>query len=108
MTQPDSVPKLRGAFEDRADAYGVLLRWRTPRRRSDVGLVYLRGPRSTVLRLPMDLLELSGEYDLEILRSEGDDQRYLLVLAVTESLDSQQPHSPERRAKLLRRLQEAG
>ena len=89
-----------------ADA-GVLARCRMPRRETDLAMVFLRGAREAVLSLPLRILDRLDDYDLEIIRSSGksDDERYLLVMAVTQPLQEQQAHMPERRAKLKRRLQ---
>lgn len=93
-----------------ADRVGVLARCRPPRRRSDLTMAFLRGRRPDVLGLPLRIFDALQEYDVEIVRSGGEEERYLLVLAVTETLSSQPVRRPERRAKLRRRLEreEAG
>jgi hypothetical protein len=88
-----------------AERAGVLARCRPPRRGSDLTMAFLRGPREAVLGLPLEIFDALGHYDIEIVRSGNQNDRYLLVLAVTESLNRQETHVPERRAKLRRRLQ---
>jgi hypothetical protein len=91
-----------------ADAAGVLARCRPPRRRSDMTMVFLRGPKVAVLGLPLRIFDALEEYDVEIIRSGSQGDRYRLVLAVTEALASQSTRTPERRAKLRRRLEREG
>jgi hypothetical protein len=88
-----------------AERAGVLARCRPPRRRSDLTMVFLRGPRKAVLGLPLRIFDALEEYDVEIIRSGSQEDRYLLVLAVTEALGDQATRVPERRAKLRRRMQ---
>ena len=96
--------RVRSAVTKVADKVGVLARCRPPRRTSDLTMVFLRGPRDKVLALPLQIFDAIKEYDVEIVRSGGDGDRYLLVLAVTEALANQDVQSPERRAKLRRRI----
>jgi hypothetical protein len=88
-----------------AERAGVLARCRPARRRSDLTMVFLRGPRKSVLGLPLKIFDALEEYDVEIVRSGSQEDRYLLVLAVTEALQGQVTRVPERRAKLRRRMQ---
>jgi hypothetical protein len=91
-----------------ADSAGVLARCRPPRRRSDMTMVFLRGPKVAVLALPLRIFDALEEYDVEIIRSGSQGDRYRLVLAVTEALADQSTRVPERRAKLRRRLEREG
>ncbi|MEX2543118.1 MAG: hypothetical protein WD314_15025 [Trueperaceae bacterium] len=88
-----------------AERAGVLARCRPARRRSDLAMVFLRGPRQAVLGLPLKVFDALEDYDVEIIRSGSQEDRYLLVMAVTEALGSQEIRTPERRAKLRRRLE---
>jgi hypothetical protein len=91
-----------------ADSAGVIARCRPPRRRSDMTMVFLRGPKVAVLALPLRIFDTLEEYDVEIIRSGSQGDRYRLVLAVTEALAAQSTRVPERRAKLRRRLEREG
>lgn len=96
--------RIRSAVNQCADKAGVLARCRPPRRASDVTMVFLRGAREKVLALPLQIFDAIKEYDVEIVRSGGEGDRYLLVLAITQALVEQNVQVPERRAKLRRRL----
>lgn len=96
--------RIRSAVTQCADKVGVLARCRPPRRASDLTMVFLRGPREKVLALPLQIFDAIKEYDVEIVRSGGEGDRYLLVLAITEALAQQDVQVPERRAKLRRRI----
>lgn len=107
MTQEPKVEqdmRIRSAVTQCADKVGVLARCRPPRRSSDLTMVFLRGPREKVLALPLQIFDAIKGYDVEIVRSGGDGDRYLLVLAITEALADQDVQTPERRAKLRRRV----
>lgn len=73
-----------------------------------MSMVFLRGARAAVLALPLRIFDELDSYDLEIIRSSSQGDRYLLVMAVTEALSSQETRDPERRAKLRRRLEREG
>ena len=96
--------RIRSAVNQVADKVGVLARCRPPRRASDLTMVFLRGPREKVLALPLQIFDAIREYDVEIVRSGGEGDKYLLVLAITEALAEQDVQVPERRAKLRRRI----
>ena len=99
---------MRRKVENAAAELGVIARCRLPRRDTDVAMVFFRGRREDVLRLPLGLLDVLTGSDVEIIRSSGqsdEGDRYLLVVAVTHPIGEQQTQLPERRAKLRRRLQ---
>ncbi|MEX2535952.1 MAG: hypothetical protein WD273_10205 [Trueperaceae bacterium] len=103
-TKIEQEMRVRSAVTQCADKVSVLARCRPPRRTSDLTMVFLRGPREAVLALPLQIFDAIKEFDVEIVRSGGEGDRYLLVLAVTEALAEQDTQSPERRAKLRRRI----
>jgi len=98
---------IRRRVREVAEAAGILVKFAPGRRRTDIVIVVLRGARYQVLSLPLQLAEELPEFDLEIMRSDRQDEGYSLMLAVTEKLERQEPRLElERRAKLRRRLEE--
>ncbi len=74
------------------------------RRTTDVLTFSMWGDRQSVLRLPSKILELLYNEDIEILQSGRRGINYVLIFVVTERLQQHPVARPERRAKLLNRL----
>ena len=91
---------VREVVGDGAAGDGIALELAPGRRRSDLWLVQLRGPRATVLELPLRILDRLPHEDLELVSSTGSDSDYRLTLVVTLPLEQQPSTDPERRAKL--------
>lgn len=75
------------------------------RRRSDIALLKLRGPKQLVLAQPLKLLDQLPHEDIELLSSTGSERAFVLTLIITERLEQQTRTVPERRAKLRHQLE---
>lgn len=92
-----------------AERLGLKVTFAEAKRQTDITLVTFAGPRQHVLLAPVQLLTRLPAVDLELLSGERLGPQFRLTLVVTERLDKQPTHQPERRAKLqsvLRRLRE--
>lgn len=106
QTHPDHDSELERTVRRVAEEALVAVRFPTPRRETDLLLVQLRGERRDVLTVPTRLAEELTGYDLEIIEGRHVGDPYQLALAITLALDVQVEHTltPERRAKLRRRV----
>ena len=74
------------------------------RRQTDILTFSMWGDRQAVLKLPSKILERIYDEDIEILQSGRRGIDYVLVFVITQRLHEQTVVVPERRAKLLNRV----
>lgn len=92
--------EIKQLITEAAKARSVTAKFKPGRRASDLTQVRLKGQKEAVLSLPLKLLDKLPDEDLELMESEGDKNKYVLMFVVTKRLEQQDISTPERRAKL--------
>ncbi len=83
-----------------AEKYRLNMSSADSKRETDIMFLSIWGERSTVLKVPFDMLEHLRDVDIEFVQSGRRGGDYLLLLVITRKIINQPIRNPERRAKL--------